>query len=360
MKIKQYLSTILLIVFLVALPSTVFAQETDDGHTEIEISEDGTFDFFMFGLEDFELKNGDETTLTIKGDGMYLVLNYKGQLLTAGMDLEIDGTVDKNILVIAREADVNIDVRENLVAIAREIKLHTNTDGVVGVLSKKMEISGNIKRGLVSIGESSTVNFAPDTEVTEASQFNGGKGLAKIIETKEDTLWESLTDSTNQIKDRTRSGAMLFLLWTLKTIGMIIVGWLFIKVAPVKLATTQSKLSSGKEVFRSAVIGFILIPLGFIIGIFLGVSYIGWSLLIVLLAFFALCTQLVFPILAIRTGSRIYEFLGVEKSSLFYLILGSIILRILIFIPIVGVITYMFVIIVGIGALFRMKYDLFD
>ncbi|WKZ31046.1 MAG: hypothetical protein QY318_04370 [Candidatus Dojkabacteria bacterium] len=135
------------------------------------------------------------------------------------------------------------------------------------------------------------------------------------------------------------------------TVGYLFIAALLWKFAPVKLKVMSDKLGGLSEAVSSLIVGLIAIPVAIVAAIMFLFTFVGWPVVLIMLGFFIVFTQICFPVVGYSLGRRV-----VPKAQIFWqMAAGILLLELIALIPAVGEFIWFVVFCLTIGAAFRMK-----
>jgi len=279
----------------------------------------------------------------IAGETVVLSGNVYGDLIAFGATVEITGSVGKNSYLIGDVINSSGSVVNDLIAIGREVETRGYIDEDLIALGGVVTVKSAIAEDLIT--------FGTDLSISEASvsgKTYQQKGNFSVQDF--DFVFNPSISWSNVVSTTLVTGASLYL-----------IGALLIYIMPVKTLNIVKKSTETREEFiKSFATGFVIL---FILSIptllLLTFTIVGIPLVSVLF------TLLLFLILfgrlwvEIGIGKLILSSTG-QKNFSFYLalLIGRCVSILINLIPIIGTIYIVAITLVGVGAFFRMKFDL--
>lgn len=277
-------------------------------------------------------------------------------ILMFGGDLSIEGEVVDDVRVFGGLVDISGLVNGDVITGGGRINLKGNVKGDVyaggGEINiKSKEIGGDL---VIYTNDQANVNLSDGTEIKGETEINEEKYVGSGVEIqikpfmRELGLLGSLFSFTFKV------------LWTfIVTLGLILLGIILIKVAPVKVEMTLDLMRNSTELLRSFGTGVIAIPLGLILIVFLAVSIVGWPLLSVMTALLVVAQKITIPLVGLRLGEVVLELFNAKKNRIISITIGIFLIQILTLIPCFGSLVKFIAFLLAIGAMLRMKYEVF-
>lgn len=343
MKIKQLLSALFISFGILFLSVTSVNAQTQriDNIQNVASNVTDYFDVFVMGWDQFEVVKDEVPVLTIGGEDMKFYLIINNSILVLGNDVDISGDIARNLFVLGGNFDFEGNVDKNVVFLTKELQYHGAIGGSAIGFSKSINVDSETKAvETVTMNKLVEGNFSPSSI--------GAAGVGQSITPGFDTPTKSLITITYYI-----------IAWFGKTIGLIILGWVMLKVAPVKVKKSLDKMSNGEEIAKSTAVGFMAVPIVAFLSLFLFISYVGWPLLGVISGLTLVVIQLVSPLVGIRIGQAVVKRFGWYDSYSSALVIGLLVLRVIVIFPVINAIIQSVIILLGLGAFIRMKYDVF-
>lgn len=288
---------------------------------------------------------------------------YRDVYLMGG-NIHISGSVSEDVLVAGGEAYIQGSVGDDVRAFAGTVRVNTTVGGDIVSASGNTIVDGTVEGSVISAGAidlkdsmvlGDLVVYTDKTDIIKYSESTiQGERSIKGYE----QFGEIFKKNNTSIPSTLIEDLWVKTFWSLfQCIGIVIVGFLLFKFAPVRLESTLTKMNDGQEILKSFLTGFIAFPVGVFIAVFLAFSIFGWPLLKVLVLLALLSTSVVTPIAGIILGRKILPLFGSKRRYVVPLTLGVAIIQIFKTIPILGWFFYQIVVFVVIGAMLRMQWS---
>lgn len=376
----KYVVTVV-VVFLITIGMVfpVRAQPTGQNQQTVVVEENQTINQDYFAAGNTVIING-----TINGDayiaGNQVLINgvINGDLIAAGNSLTIGGVISQDVRVGGRQVTVTGMVGGNLTAGAQEINL-TPTSQLKGSMvmgGQTILIQTPGQKSITLAGNTATIT-APVTGNVDAYvryfQLNGrakiGGNLTYLSTTQTEisptaTISGTTTrrspppgfrpedqrEATSQLK-RFLGGLVAFST-LVNGISKLAIGLLFLAVAPwVFNQTTQTITKRPGAAFLSGLLIFIVVPL--VLGLLL-LTIIGIPLAFIGMALYGILLYLASLPVSYWIGNQLAQTFGWQLTPALRFMLGLILVMIVGLIPLIGWLTKLIILIVGLGALYYL------
>jgi len=316
--------------------------------------------------------------LFVAGGNINVSNKISGNVLIAGGQLKINDYIEKSVYVAGGTIIIDGEIGEDVNAAGGQITINGKVDDDLRVVGGTISVNGkigddlmmavgsanilkNIGGDVYAAGENVSISsekiggdlvfFGNKTElVTSNSLLIGGERI--VNEPK-----EVVSPEWNQEIDFGQIGilAMIFnLVWkALEIIGLIALGLLIIRFAPVKTNLIVANLKGFINQIQSFGVGCIAFIIGIIALIFLMVSLMGIPIAKFLVALALLSFTLITPIAGIALGRFFTGWFGQKHNHLLVLMIGIILLQMIEIIPVVGNLLEFYIFFLIIGAMVR-------
>lgn len=348
---KIILKIIIVITLLTLYANPAYAinpinTDKDTGNVTIE-SNQKIDDSIITAGNTISIKGTIEDNVFVAGSNINIDGEIKGNLFAIGNTININGQVKKDAFIIGNT--VTIDEKA---IIGKDLAFGGNTLQINGKINRNVWagcsiitisnfIGGNLKINTSSIKVSENAdiegkliyNAEKEINIENKETIKGGIEFNKIQNNK----------GKNTIKEK-------FYSWTIGLIQFILIGIILILIMP-KYFQKLSEIIT-KNTFKSAGIGiiiFAIIPVIFFITL---ITIIGIPLSMILLGLIILFSYLAKFWCAYALGKYIIKN---KYSAIISLILGAIILQTLFIIPIIGFLTKLIIIFIGLGSIYLSK-----
>lgn len=278
----------------------------------------------------------------------------KGDFRIAALDLKMDGKVNGNSTIIASTflQSSKGTIGGSAVGFAEEGEFNGTVNGDIRGSYETLIVNASVKGDIrVNAGElilgpkakiEGNVFYTSDINLSERE---GSQVLGRIVRKDPPVIKKNLEiEKTFE-----------FVKWIFRGIGLLsilLMGAILSFVVPNKTKELGEMIQRRPlYVIGVGIVGLIVIP---VLSIFSLITIIGIPLGIILLAFYLLLLYLGKLVLGIWLGQRI---LNKEKSPIYHVLLGTLIISILGFLPYVGFIVKFASVILGIGAILLSLYE---
>lgn len=265
-----------------------------------------------------------------------------------GGEVEVDGEITRDAFVFSDQATLNGAIGEDVNTMGRQIlvnasvgddvrvagttaKINNSVGGDVVSLTNNLQISGNVMGGVYN-----SEDIVPGNIHTPTWRINWMPSFENMFFTN---LW------------------MKTFLALFQSVGLVIVGILLFKFAPIRVEETVSRMNDAEEFIKSALVGFLAYPVGMILGFILLLSVFGWPLFKVLVLLAFLATSLVTPIAGIWFGRKVLPLVGSKRRYVIAVTVGVVLIQLLKLVPILGWMLYTLLTFAVLGALLRMQWS---
>lgn len=372
--------------------------ENPKTHTDITVTNDISEDLLVKGTGRIIVEGDVNGDLIIFGDKVQVIGDVEGNVYVLGNEVEIENMVGKSVYVLSGMVDINgsvfrdvyvaggrVNVRgevsEDVLVAGGDVIIQGNVGDDIRTIAGTVRVEGTVAGDVVSASGNTTINSTVDGSVltkgpTDLQDSVIQGDFVAYTDNDEVVKYSSSTIQGNRsIKGYEEMGHMFEMkpfsfsevlindIWTktfwsmFQCFGIVILGYLLFKFAPVRLESTMAKMNDPEEVVKSFLTGFIAFPVGTFIALVLAFTVFGWPLLKVLVLLALLATSVVTPIAGIILGRKILPVFGSKRRYVVPLTLGVVIIQLLKTIPIIGWIFYQIVVFVVIGAMLRMQWS---
>lgn len=329
----------------------------------------------------------DDDLLVLGGRDVTIEGDVNGDLIVVSENVNVTGNVEGNVYAVGSKVVVQNMVGKSLYAVGGIVEVEGEIIRDVFVFTDSATLAGLIGEDLNTMGREVLVNAIVGDDLRVASSTArvnnsvGGDVISFVnnlqvtgtvggnIHDSEDFLpegttfpkWEDLTGGiawTSSLGDLFITNLWLKTFITLfQSIGLVIVGILLFKFAPIRIEETVARMNDVEEFAKSAFIGFMAYPVGMILGFMLALSLFGWPLLKVLILLALLVTSLVTPIAGIWLGRKVLPLVGSKRRYVIAVTLGVILIQLLKIVPFFGWLFYTLLTFAVIGAMLRMQWS---
>lgn len=371
----KYISRILALLLLIALPLGVFAQQRDKN---VVLPAGQTVNGTYFGTGgDVRIDgtvNGDAYlaggTVTVNG-------RINGDLLVAGGTVNIRGPVTQDIRVAGGTITISGDVGRNITVGGGTVIIEPDADikGSVVAGTGTLSVRGSIGRDLiVGAGTASIENAvggnvhmdAGNITVTSSAKIAGN---LSYISTNDALIEKGAsvsgkldhrTPSPRQDEQRSRRNAVTGFLWgkIISLAAMYIIGLLFLHFLPRFTAQVVSIVK--RDSWKSIGLGIVVLLVTPLVVIFLMATLIGIPFALALLFGYVMTLYIGKIFVAMFLGQWTTGKLGRKASPAWTLFVGLVLHMIITLIPVLGWIAGVFIMLWGVGALILGKKDAYN
>lgn len=264
----------------------------------------------------------------------------------ASGDILIDAIVGDDVRVVGGSTSITNTVQGDILSASADLEVRGEVGGNVVTTGRANLGSTNIGGDLVIYGEEE--NVALDSQSTIQGQ--------KIVKPLEGFEFRRQWDHSPIASGFLQSLWFKTFMTLFQSAGLIMVGFLLFKFAPVRLESTIARMNGVEDFLKSSVTGFLAFPVGTFLAVILLFSIFGWPLLKVLVLLAMLASALVAPISGIWLGRYVLPLVGSKRKYIMALTVGVLIIQIIRIIPIIGWIFYQVLVFAVIGAMLRMQW----
>jgi hypothetical protein len=399
-RVYKYLLSFLILATFVVAPVGVSAMEVKNAEDreDIKITDNIDDNLMVFGDKSVDIDGDVKGDLYVAGGEVRIKGDISGNVYAIGGVLIVEGNVSKTLFLTGGNVEVRGDVSRNLYATAGTIRVEGVIKEDVFVAGGQVSLIGDIGDDAFISGGTVTVegNVKNDMSVSAGLlRLDGNIGqdlkvAAGEIKIESEKIGGDVTIYTDnsdfQLSDSIEVGGEIsieqtkshdtdydlswgwllgplfgfigLMIWFLMTIGMILLGILVVKWAPVKVGLSIKYIQNPKGWLISVFYGLgFLIMIGFI-SVLLAFSLIGWPILTVIIGLAIAVYYIAFIISSVRIGKFLLKSSKHKDSLMWAMILGVLIVQLLILLPVLGVFVKFVVFYAGLGSLFRMKLDM--
>ncbi len=294
----------------------------------------------------------DEDTTTINNP-------VTGDQFLSGTTVTIEAAVIGDIFVAAETFTVNAPVTGDIIAFANTIRLNAPVSGKVLAFGGDISFNSSVLKVVVA-GEdimiSSTATVAEDARIFGQTVVNNGVigGELKVIAESftnngtagtisENTDWEIDAGFVSFVQKFVRVLRLLMI------VGYFILGIVLVGLFRNRIAAAADELLYGTLVDVAVGIGGIIAAV--VVGGFLAITIIGLPLALLVGVTTALMLLVASVVASVAVGRKILTLLSKDVSELWQFVLGFVVLRIVYWIPYIGGIAHILVILAAFGAL---------
>jgi cytoskeletal protein CcmA (bactofilin family) len=327
---------------------------------------DGTFYSMGRTIDIGGTVNGD---VLCAGQSVSISGTIHGDVLCAAQTIDISGKVDGSIRAAAQTVNIRGQVGRNVSVAAQSFTIHTTAKiaGDVSAAANTANLNGSIGRDLAATGSSLTIagsigrNLKANTPSLTFTSDARVQGSANYISNNDATLdsgavVKQLTHTTpSKPTHRRLVGSLLGL--GLGWLVYVLLAALFGSLVLVLLLPQflhQVTEQTVKHLGMSILTGFLAGIAVFVLLIALSITLIGIPLGLLLVLAWLLVVALSLPVTAYYLGSMI---LSKIKNPIPPMLLGTLILVVLTFLPIVGALIFILAVWIGAGSLLRYLYQ---
>lgn len=332
---------VILLVFALLLPG-VYAARTinDESQKIVTIENDVNDDLFISG--DKVIVNGNVNGDLFGAASEVLVNgNVTGDAYIAGWTVTVNGNVAGGLIVGAGQATIS-GKSGKIIAGCGDLAIKGNTDKIIAA-------AGNVKIYPTSVVERYAYISAGGFE-------NRGTIKGELNLTAEQLIEKGNVGTFNYKKstfsqDLSKGIKSFFKVFSvLVTIGMLILGILFIKLFPKLFFNIEKEVEN--DYILKTIVGFFLIIGAFIGLIILGITMVGLPVALVLGMFFIMALMASGLIVSHCTGKFVTKKINFNTSEVGTFVIGFVIILVLKMIPILGFIVGLVVVSLGFGSIF--------
>lgn len=315
---------LILLLLIITLPMPALALETRSGG-DVRIDQATDDDVFASG-------------------GVITVDAPVGSLIAAGGQITVNAPVKGDVIAAGGQVTINSDVGGKVVAAGGTITIN----GKVGT-------NAVLTGGTIALGSASSVGR--DAMVSGGTVTNAGNVAGKLS-VRANTFDNRGSAGTLEVELGERStlaGTLFSIFSVLFTIGLLILGLILIRIAPVRYRAVEAGISSSPLI--AAITGFAVLVAGFLILVLLSITLVGLplALLLGLLMLTGILLSTLFVSSAL--GRWIAGLLKRPVSDYLTFVIGFVVLNLLFRIPVAGTILLAIAVSLGFGALLRVAWQ---
>lgn len=328
----------------------------------------------------------EDNLIVLGGDEVFIEGDINGDLIVLSEEVDITGNVEGNVYIFSKEARIDNFIGKSLYVFAQEVEVKGEVVRDIFTFSERATLNGIIGEDLNSIGSLVWSNALVGDDLRVASQFarisnSVGNDIIALVSSlhftgtvggnifhAEDLFpnyrppsWGSISQGlrwTSSLNDLLIVNLWIKTFFVLfQSIGLVLVGILLFKFAPIRLEETVSRMNNTEDFIKSAFTGFMAYPVGFVFGFMLIISLFGWPLFQVLVLLAGLATVLVTPISGVWLGRKLLILFGSKRRYIVAVTLGVVLIQFVKIIPIFGWLLYQLLTFVVIGALLRAQWS---
>ena len=266
-----------------------------------------------------------------------------GDLVSFGSTVNVIGSVGKSAYLIGGNVSSTGSVVDDLIAIGGVVNTEGYVDEDLIALGGDITVSSTVKEDLIAFGAGLSLSDATVSGKTYKEEGNFQTEDFNFV-FNPDVSWSTILSTT-----------------LITAVSTYLIGTLLIYLMPVKtLNIVKLSTNTGEDFIKSFATGFVILfiasaPLLLLLSFtIIGIPLAG--ILFTLLTFLVLYARLW---VEIGIGKLVLTSIGEKKFSFYTaLLIGRCVSILINLIPIVGTIYTMVITLVGLGAFFRMKYDL--
>ena len=337
---KIFLSTVLIFVFTVLFTSSAFAQTKTKALVTLP----------TFKAGDIELIDKPITgDLMAAGKELKIVSNISGDVYVAGGKVEVEGTIGGNLIVVGGEVKVLGKISKNLIMAGGKVEVGETAEIGGYVLAGGQEISllgkfmGPVKLGAESliVGQKSVINGNLEADVAKSELAT----TAKIVGEKNIKIHEVKKPEVDKNQMKKIGYAGKFLAFLSKLLVLLI----FVKLFGNKIKQIDFKNSLWANIGLGLVV-LMVIPFLIILSM---VTIVAMPLAIIGFGFYFLAIYLSSIVASVIVGNYVFAKNKFKENIYLQGILGLVIISFLGLIPVIGWLTKLLVVLLGVGVIFK-------
>jgi len=281
--------------------------------------------------------------------------NVREDLLIIGGNIAVDSTIGESVRITGGNIKIDGDIFQDLLVGGGKVKVFSDVEGDVLIGSGEAYIESEYIGGdVVLYGDQQNFTIFDKTKIDgdisyEESTVHIGVG----------NKWGG--DLSPFVKDRKLGllggSAFKFFVAVINIVGYFILGFILIKVAPVKVKASTDRLSNFGEMIKSAGAGLMVITVGGLLILILTLSLVGLPTVGVFVTLGVLAKGVSTPLICIVIGRYLTRLFKTKLDNyVLLLVVGLFVYQLLWLIPIWSIIMRGITFVVVAGALFRVKY----
>lgn len=313
--------------------------------------------------------------ITVSGD-------VSGNVFMVGGQLSIKSYVEKNVFIAGGSITIDGEVGEDLNVAGGQISINNKIGDDVRVAGGSFILNGKIKDDLLmSVGNGNILEsiggdvFASGETIDISAKEIGGDlvffGFKGSLITSNSLLVggervinepaKVITPEVNNKLDFREIGILTLILkiiWnSLQIIGLIVLGYLLIKFAPIKTNLIVNNLKGFSNQIQSFGVGCISYIIGIFILMVLFISLIGIPVAKFLMALAFLSFTMITPLAGIALGRFFAGWFKQKYNHLLVLLIGITLIQLIEMVPVIGNIVGFYIYFLIIGAIVRWVYQ---
>lgn len=320
---------------------------------------------------DMYIAGGKVTAENLVGGNIFIVggdilvdTESGGSAFLAGGNISVGGNIGQDLNATGGKVFVDARVGDDARLAGGQIEVREDIAEDLIITAGLSDITGNVGGDLILVGGENTVNsqtIGGDLVTYGDGNYRVNENIEITGEKRSEEFETAPTyDDVFSQWDWTASlgvGLWLKAIYALfQGIGLVIVGYLLFKFAPIRLDSTLDRMRDSEEFLKSSLVGFLAFPVGLLLAIILIISVFGWPILKLFVILFALAMALVTPIAGLLLGEMIMHAFNADKHHVMALVIGIMLVQLLRVLPIIGWIISFFLTIAVIGAMLRMQW----
>ncbi len=369
------------VIFFLTCPSASQANfESKDTSGNVYIPTGTVFEnvFYLAG-QNLTINASMKDDVYLAGANINISGPIEGDLIVAGSNVVINSEIKGDLRVAAGSVTINGKVNGNTTILSGMVTLSQNSEfgKSVIMLAGNGEVYGKINKNLyaaagnvilnneilgsayLTIDSDGSLILQPETNIYGNLEYTASQ-TANIISGAKIQNEEKFTQRQPQAAGRSNKGmGFVLVLWLAGLLGSIIVGLIIVFVFKNQTVKILKQLEI--KVLLTMLAGLVYLIVTPIALLILAVTIIGLPLALIIGAFFAIALFISRIFVAIYVGQLIFKniFKQKETSAVWSMILGLVLLYVVCWLPLLGWLVKLVVLLWGLGALMAIvKKDL--
>lgn len=295
-----------------------------------------------------------EQDLVVAGGNLNLNGTVGGDVRAAGGNISVSSPVGSDLVIAGGNVAITqkTTVAGDLVAAGGNLVIDSTVNGNAKISGGNVTINGKIT-GNLEVTAQEQLTFGPNSEVVGKITYKGRNPAVVKEGAKVGTI------EFTELPGRKNWGKRIFAPIVLfEIIASFLAGWVFVYLFRRRVeSTTERILRQPWQMLGLGLAGLVLTP---VVMVILFATFVGYYIALVLMAWYFLMLLLSCLLAAIFTGAWILKL--INKSPTLQLnwaavLLGVVVMKILMFIPIVGWLAILVLTLLAIGSVLSHSYD---
>ncbi len=309
--------------------------------------------------DDVESRDTKSGNKYIGGSSVEIEEDIQGDLVTGAETIEVNAVIGDNLYLAGGKVLLESDINGDAVILGGYVVINGNIYGDLRVLAGEVYINSNVVRGDVDAA-ASKISISENTQIEGEESIRAGEIQRNVSDNPTD-LKDAGNTYFNNLEFSARDlfagfTVIRFVLEIVFFIGGIVAAYFFIRLFPTFTEKTLATMK--KEKLKSGLLGLSALIAAPFLALILLVSVVGINLFFLLAVLGLLALMISKYLSSYLIGRIILQKLEKNKTGrLLPLFLGSFVLLVVGFIPIVGFLAKLVLICIGLGAILNNKFS---